>query len=225
MQPQDVFCPSGRRPGSTGEHRLQQLSGTQKRAYAFYNKQMLDHLNLLMRQFISRQEMLFISTADSQGECDCSFRAGRPGFVQVLDEKTLTYPELRGNGVMASLGNISENRHVGILFIDFFESTVGLHVNGKACIAEPDVLLGHPGLPEKTRRQTGAKGSSSPEHWVLVEVEEAYIHCAKHLPLLKKLDKKVHWGTDDEGHKGGDYFKAKASIRSWTVNDDEPEAV
>ena len=119
-------------PGSEGEHGLQERYGTKKRAYAFYNKQMLDHLNPLMREFIAEQEMLFIGTADSHGECDCSFRSGLPGFVRVLNEKTLIYPEIRGNGVMASLGNVSENEHIGMLFVDFCESTVGLHVNGQA---------------------------------------------------------------------------------------------
>jgi hypothetical protein len=43
----------------------------------------------------------------------------------------------------------------------------------------------------------------------LITVEEAYIHCSKHIPHLKKLDKKIHWGTDKETHKGGDFFKAE----------------
>jgi len=46
--------------------------------------------------------------------------------------------------------------------------------------------------------------------WVLVEVEEAYIHCSKHIPLLAKLDKQLHWGTDDERFKGGDFFQVKS---------------
>ncbi|HIE80257.1 MAG TPA: pyridoxamine 5-phosphate oxidase, partial [Nitrospinaceae bacterium] len=40
-------------------------------------------------------------------------------------------------------------------------------------------------------------------------VEEAYIHCSKHIPLMQKRDKKIHWGTDDEKLKGGDFFNAK----------------
>ena len=63
--------------------------------------------------------MFFLATADGHGECDVSFRAGEAGFVHVLDEKILVYPEYRGNGVMASLGNITENPHAGLLFIDF----------------------------------------------------------------------------------------------------------
>jgi hypothetical protein len=51
---------------------------------------------------------------------------------------------------------------------------------------------------------------------VFVDVEEAYIHCSKHIPLMKKLDKTIHWGTDDEQSKGGDYFAAKECLRPWS---------
>ena len=124
--------PPSELPGSRGEHELQKKYSTGKRASAFYEKQVLEHLNPSMREFIARQEMVFIATADSSGECDCSLRAGLPGFVRVLDEKTLLYPEYRGNGVLASLGNMSENHHIGMFFADFFGSTIGLHVNGNA---------------------------------------------------------------------------------------------
>ena len=174
---------------------------------------MLNHLNTSMREFIARQEMVFIATADSKGECDCSLRAGVPGFVRALDEKTLLYPEYRGNGVMASLGNISENPHVGMFFADFFGSTIGLHVNGNARIVESSELPNHFDLSEEVRQDLSGKGGRKPERWVVVEVEEAYIHCSKHIPLLKKLDKTIRWGTDDETHKGGDYFKVRSSRR------------
>ncbi len=55
---------------------------------------------------------------------------------------------------------------------------------------------------------------SRAERWVRITVEEAYIHCSKHIPLLKRLDKDMHWGIDDVQFKGGDYFKAKASKQS-----------
>jgi len=198
-------------PGSHGEHELQKRHGTCKRASAFYKKQVLDHINDTMRQFIARQEMVFVATADSSGECDCSLRAGFPGFLHVLDEKTLLYPEYRGNGVMASLGNVSENPHVGLFFADFFDSTLGLHVNGKAKVAENDELLGWLDLPENVRRDVLATDGRRPERWVVVDVEEAYIHCSKHVPRLQKLDKTIHWGSDDEGHKGGDGFNVGRS--------------
>ncbi|MDN4593335.1 pyridoxamine 5'-phosphate oxidase family protein [Polycladomyces subterraneus] len=202
-------------PGSNGEHLLQERYGTTNRALNFYNKQMLDHLNDVMKSFIADQEMMFIATADGHGECDCSFRAGPPGFVHVLDEKTLIYPEYRGNGVMASLGNILENPHIGIIFIDFFQHAIGLHINGKAEIIENDVLMKLANLPEQIMEELNREGFRKPERWVLVEVEEAYIHCSKHIPLLKKLDKEIEWGTDDVVRKGGDFFKAKDCPRPW----------
>jgi uncharacterized protein len=123
-------------PKQSGEQLLQEKYQTSKRAAAFYNNQVLDHVNSVMQEFIRRQEMVFISTSDRSGHCDSSFRAGPPGFVRIINESTLMYPEYRGNGVMASMGNIIENPHIGLMFIDFFESRVGLHVNGKAYICE-----------------------------------------------------------------------------------------
>ena len=135
-------------PGLKGEHQLQEELGTTRRAQAFYKQQMLDYLNPSMREFISSQQMVFIATSDSKGECDCSFRMGPPGFVYVLDGKTLAYPEYRGNGVLASLGNIRENPHIGMIFIDFFENTIGLHVNGKAEVVKNDEILQKDNLTE-----------------------------------------------------------------------------
>ena len=193
--------------GSEGERILQKKVGSENKASAFYDKQMLDYLNPYMRKFILKQEMVFIATADPKGECDCSFRAGKQGFVRVLNEKTLLCPEYRGNGVMASMGNILENSHIGMTFIDFFENTIGLHVNGKAKIVENDELLADKTL-DGVANSIQEEGTA-PERWILITVEEAYIHCSKHIPHLKKLDKKIHWGTDKETHKGGDFFKAE----------------
>jgi uncharacterized protein len=196
------------RVGSEGEHELQQRYGTQDRADRFYEQQVLDYLNENMRDFVARQEMLFVATADKSGECDNTFRAGPPGFIQVLDKRNLAYPEYRGNGVMASLGNISENANVGLLMVDFFKDVIGLHVNGSARIVEdPEMRRAHPDIaidPAPGRR---------PERWVQVSVHEAYIHCSKHIPRLARVPRVRHWGTDDMKRKGGDFFGAKASKR------------
>jgi predicted pyridoxine 5'-phosphate oxidase superfamily flavin-nucleotide-binding protein len=201
-------------PGSRGEHELQELYGTRARAEAFYQKQVLSYLNPQMRTFIARQEMFFLATADGHGECDVSFRAGEAGFVHVLNEKVLVYPEYRGNGVMASLGNIAENPHAGLLFLDFLRDKVGLHVNGAARILSNEELLASHDLSAALRAEIAETGGRRPERWVQVIVEEAYIHCSKHIPRLLKAEGEVcHWGTDDVHAKGGDYFRAKCSPR------------
>ncbi|BBJ42448.1 hypothetical protein SSPO_051660 [Streptomyces antimycoticus] len=220
------------RPGSDGEHLLQRRLDTVDRADRFYDDQVLDHLNARMREFIDRQEMFFLATSDGHGECDNTFRAGPPGFLRVLDARTLTYPEYRGNGVLASLGNIQENPHVGILMVDFFRDRIGLHVNGRARVVEDaEMREAHPGLPVDP--VPGRRAVV----WVEVTLEEAYIHCAKHIPHLQKVpaqrrtgggdnrhrgpsgdqalehDRERDWGTDDVKRKGGDFFGAAAEAR------------
>jgi uncharacterized protein len=192
--------------GSQGEHILQQHHGTTERARQFYDNQVTDRLTPKMVEFIGRMEMAFIATSDAAGDCDCSFRAGEAGFLRVLDDRTIAYPEFRGNGVMASLGNILENPHIGILLIDFTRDLIGLHVNGTAQIATAEYLQA---LAEGQAEQPAGAGKR-PVQWVLVRVSEAYIHCSKHIPKLVPQSRVRHWGTDNPRHKGGDYFGVAA---------------
>ena len=176
-------------PGSKGEHEMQQQFQTQEKAKDFYNRQMLDHLAPAMQTFIAQQEMVFISTSDKHGECDCSFRSGEAGFITVIDENRVVYADYKGNGVLASAGNISENPHIGMLFVDFFNDKVGLHVNGKARILDEKALLT---IVKKSQYDDLVSVETSSKQktvfWVLVQVEEAYIHCSKNIPVFKKND-------------------------------------
>ncbi|MFW0789534.1 pyridoxamine 5'-phosphate oxidase family protein [Gordonia sp. CPCC 205333] len=197
-------------PGSDGEHALQHEYGTTRRAHKFYADQMRAQLNDEMIEFIGRMDMAFIATADAHGEADSSFRAGPPGFIHVLDADTICYPEYRGNGVMASLGNISENPHVGIMLIDFVRDRIGLHINGRATIVPDEELRAQVrDLPEDSVR------GRVPDLWVRVDVHEAYIHCRKHIPAMIPADAGSRaWGTDSAVRKGGDYFGVSAARRA-----------
>jgi predicted pyridoxine 5'-phosphate oxidase superfamily flavin-nucleotide-binding protein len=202
--------------GSKGERVLQEVFKTTEDALRFYKNQMLDYLAPLMQDFVSKQEMMFISTADSHGECDSSFRHGHKGFVQILNEKYLIYPEYKGNGVMASMGNISENPHIGLMFLDFFETKVGLHINGKAFIVKKeniDHTMKALGL-ERVRVKED-KHNFKIVSYILVEVEEAYIHCSLHIPILKKVDKKKSEKKFSKYSKGGDAFEVLDLPRVW----------
>ncbi|MDF1879585.1 pyridoxamine 5'-phosphate oxidase family protein [Sulfurimonas sp. SAG-AH-194-C20] len=174
-------------PGCEGEHILQDKYKTQENAKRFYDKEVYAHITDVMLDFIKKQTMLFIATADKNGESDSSFRGGGEGFVRVLSTKRLIYPEFNGNGVMASLGNISENGHIGMLFIDFFDTLTGLHVNGKAEIVDKQELSTKLTKEEYiTLQQTMNLHTQEQITWVLVDVEEAYIHCSKNIPELQK---------------------------------------
>lgn len=188
---------------TTGERRIQREMRSTARADRFYERQLLESLNPRMIDLVQRQEMVFVATADAAGNCDSSPRFGQVGFVKVIDTTTLAIPEYRGNGVFASLGNILDNPHVGLLFLDFADTTVGLHVNGKAhSYANDD-------LPEPVAERILADSSERSrilERWIVVTVNEAYIHCSKHVPRLQNVGKPIDWGTDDPVAKSNDYF-------------------
>jgi hypothetical protein len=92
------------------------------------------------RAFIERCDMVFVATADAEGRPNCSYKGGEPGFVRVLDERTIALPSYDGNGMYLSMGNLLVNPNVGLLFIDF-EERKRLRLNGVASIAEDDPLL------------------------------------------------------------------------------------
>lgn len=189
--------------GTLGEQEIQKQQNSSQKAKNFYARQMKNCLNEKMKTLIANQEMVFIATSDAEGNCDCSPKFGTKGFVTVLNDKTLVFPEYKGNGVFASLGNIYENPHVGLVFIDFFDSTVGLHVNGRANSFSNSEILN---VLEPFIEDLIKKSDAKVERWILVEIDEAYIHCSKHVPKLSKIDKEIKWGTDDKKAKSVDFF-------------------
>ncbi|MEV0093964.1 pyridoxamine 5'-phosphate oxidase family protein [Streptomyces sp. NPDC050738] len=192
---------------SQGERRLQGLLGTSAHADDFYDRQVHPCLTPSMREFIGLQTMMFLSTSDARGHCDSTFRGGPPGFVTVVDDVTLAYPEYRGNGVMASAGNITENPFAGLLFMDFTRDHIGLHVNGQAhLVGDADMRAAHPLMPEDT-----APGRR-PEMWVRISVHEAYVHCSKHIPHLEPAFRPGR--RSSERPKDGEYFTEQAAVPS-----------
>ena len=97
------------------------------------------------RAFIEARDMFFLATADAEGRPTCSYKGGEPGFVRVLDQRTLAFPNYDGNGMYFSTGNMLVNAEVGMLFIDF-ERGHRTRVEGTASIDPDDALL--PEWPE-----------------------------------------------------------------------------
>jgi len=117
--------------------------------------------------FISLSPFLCIGTAGENGLCDVSPRGGEPGFVHVIDARTLAMPDRPGNNRLDSLGNITRNPRVGLLFfVPGFEDT--LRVNGVARLTTDTELM--------ARFTTDGK---PPRSVVLIDVKEAYLHCVK----------------------------------------------
>ena len=92
------------------------------------------------RAFIESRDMFFLSTVDARGWPTVSYKGGAPGFVRVLDETTLAFPNYDGNGMYLSMGNARSNPQVGLLFIDF-ERPHRLRVQGRASVSADDPLI------------------------------------------------------------------------------------
>jgi uncharacterized protein len=130
-------------------------------------KKQIDYLDENCRAFIAHAPFVLIGTANAGGGCDVSPKGGPPGFVAVLDEKRLAIGDLPGNNRLDSMENILGNSYVGLLFL-IPGMTETLRVNGRAWIVRDEAVL-H-ACEVRDKRPPVAIG---------VEVEEAFIHCAK----------------------------------------------
>ena len=128
------------------------------------------------RDFIARSPFLCIGTSGKSGRADVSPRGDPPGFVQVLDDRTLIIPDRPGNNRLDTMSNILENPAVGLLFfIPGFDDT--LRINGKATIVRDEALLA-----------AAEVNGKRPVVAIRVDVEEAFLHCAKALKRARLWD-------------------------------------
>ena len=117
------------------------------------------------RTFIERLDMFFLASVDAAGRPTCSYKGGDPGFVRVVEERTLAFPSYDGNGMYLSAGNVAETGAVGLLFIDF-ERQRRMRVDGTARVVMDDPLLAS--WPEA-------------QFVVRVEAERIYPNCARYI--------------------------------------------
>ncbi|MFZ0661456.1 MAG: pyridoxamine 5'-phosphate oxidase family protein [Acidobacteriaceae bacterium] len=92
-----------------------------------------ESLTLGQQKRIAEADTFFIASFHSEIGTDASHRGGNPGFVEVVDKNTLVFPNYWGNTMFNTLGNITENPHAGLLFIDFATGST-LQITGKAYV-------------------------------------------------------------------------------------------
>lgn len=98
-----------------------------------------------LARFVEARDMFFISSTDADGSPDCSYKGGDPGFVRVIDERTLAFPVYDGNGMFLTLGNLMVQPRVGLLFIDL-ETGNRLRVNGDTSVVfDGPLVASYPG--------------------------------------------------------------------------------
>jgi predicted pyridoxine 5'-phosphate oxidase superfamily flavin-nucleotide-binding protein len=120
--------------------RLQDRFDTRRLADRIEERIVRDSIDADDRAFIEARDMFFIATVDADGQPQSSYKGGEPGFVRVLDERTIAFPVYDGNGMYLTAGNLALTKKVGLLFIDF-EGRKRLRLNGVASVSEDDPLL------------------------------------------------------------------------------------
>jgi uncharacterized protein len=127
----------------------------------------VDHLTPHTRRFVELAPFACIATSDRDGTCDVSPRGDPPGFVRILDDRTLLVPDRPGNRLADTLRNILANPRVGILFVI---PGIGetFRVNGRATLVTDAALLA-----------PSAVDGKPPKLGILVDIEAAYTQCPK----------------------------------------------
>jgi len=144
------------------------------------------HLTPYVQEFIQAAPFAVMATTGDDGRCDASPKGGRPGFVKVLDEKHLLFPDVAGNRLFQSYQNIETNPFIGLIFfIPGINDTV--RVNGKVSIVTKEDLEAQ--NIELSLYETD--DNSKHLQGMLVEVEEAYGHCPRALNFSRL------WAADE----------------------------
>jgi uncharacterized protein len=125
---------------SPASRELQDQFDTRRLADRLGEMKVHDSFTAADREFIERLDMFFLASVDASGQPTCSYKGGNPGFVTVLDDRTLAFPNYDGNGMYLSMGNVAETRAVGLLFIDF-EAQRRMRVDGMAVISTEESLM------------------------------------------------------------------------------------
>lgn len=166
---------------SEGHREIQDRRNTRQLADQLEAILVHDKLGAADAAFIARQNMFFIATSDAYGQPNCSYKGGKSGFVSVIDDNTIAFPDYDGNGMHLSLGNIHETSKVGILFVDF-ERQARLRILGRACAVENDPLLAqYPGAQLIIR----------------VTVKSVFSNCPRYVHKMKLIEESVFVPTEE----------------------------
>ncbi len=165
---------------SDAHRALQDRFDTRRTADALHDNVLRHALLPVDRAFIEAADFFFLSTVDHSGFPSVSHKGGFPGFVRVLDDRTLAFPVYDGNGMFYSLGNLADSGKVGMLFIDF-EHPRRLRLHGSASI-DPDDPLAR----EYDRALT----------IVRVQLETIFTNCPRYIHRYKRIEPSPHVPQD-----------------------------
>ena len=155
---------------SDSHRELQRRFDTERLADRIEQRLCRDHLTDDDHLFIERLDMFFLATVNAAGQPSCSYKGGDPGFVRVIDEHTVVFPNYDGNGMYLSMGNVAAHAQVGLLFIDF---------------TRPQRLRVH-GTPRIIDANAIAPAYTGAQFLVSVAVQQVFPNCPRYIHTWQK---------------------------------------
>ena len=131
-----------------------------------------DELSESDRGFISAAEMFWLASVDDKGSPTVSYKGGAPGFVNIIDGRTLVFPNYDGNGMYFSMGNIATSSDIGMLFMSF-DKPARLRVQGHATLTDDKTMVG---------RFPGAQFA------VKVDITALITNCPRYIPKMQRIE-------------------------------------
>lgn len=154
-------------------------------AHPLAEKKVKDHLEPYVQAFIENAPFAVMSSSNSNGDCDTSPKGGLPGFVKVIDPRTLVIPDIGGNRLFQSYQNFESNPKAGFLFM-IPGMDVTARVNGRVRVVEPDEMKKLGITPEVLNPD----GNAGLIQGLMLMVDEAYFHCPRSFQFAEL------WNTD-----------------------------
>ena len=157
----------------------QEMGGADPRA----EKKVKDHLEPFVRGFIEKASFAVMASSNRGGDCDASPKGGIPGFIKVIDERTLLFPDVGGNRLFQTYQNFESNPKVGlVMMIPGVDATV--RVNGRVEILDAAELDAR-----RMKAETHMQDANSHlVQGILVHIDEAYFHCPRSMQFAKLWD-------------------------------------
>ena len=132
-------------------------------------------VTLQLAAFLAEQNSVILATANAEGQPYAQHRGGPPGFIRVLDERTLAFADYRGNREYITQGNLTENPQACIIAIDY-RNRQRVKIWGRARVVEDDPALVAQLLSPDHRAKA--------EQAILFEVEAWCTNCPSHIPQM-----------------------------------------
>jgi predicted pyridoxine 5'-phosphate oxidase superfamily flavin-nucleotide-binding protein len=125
--------------------------------------------------FIAAQNSVFFATASADGQPYIQHRGGPPGFLHVLDDKTIAFADFAGNRQYITQGNLAENAKAHLFLMDYAHRR-RVKIWGTARVVEGDEAL--------TAKLMPAGYKARPEQVILFTVAAWDVNCSQHIPQL-----------------------------------------